>query len=318
MEVTYTIQMVAKISGVGVHTIRAWEKRYKAIVPNRDTTGHRVYSREDVEKLILLSELCLLGYSISKIANQSSEELKEHLKVLGKNEGNIKGLDFNLVEAADREEIDISQSVSIILFALKSYKIDIVMKELGKLAHALDLKDYVFKLLSPFIHALRLSKQKNELNPAQEQTLHSLLKSEIQRKLNAKIQDKLERDYFTVLICCIDQDNDELDALMSAMIAQNYQFKVIYLGTGLSAESLIDTAKFLEAKLVILNISTYADSVGKNLLTNYINKLSSKMDEHVEICVNTPMNFIEDNQLKVKIKQTRNLDELDRFLMLKT
>ena len=57
--------MASKISGVGVHTIRAWEKRYKALVPVRDAAGHRSYSKVDVEKLMLLSELCLLGYTIS-------------------------------------------------------------------------------------------------------------------------------------------------------------------------------------------------------------------------------------------------------------
>lgn len=317
MEVTYTIQMVAKISGVGVHTIRAWEKRYKAIVPMRDTTGHRIYSREDVEKLILLSELCLLGYSISKIANQTSEELKEHLKKLGKTEGNIKGLDFNLVEANDREEIDISQSVSIMMFALKSYKLDIVIKELGKLTLALNLKDYVFKLLSPFIQTLRSARERNELNSTQDQTLSSILKSEIHRKLHLKVQDKLEREYFTVLVCNVDQDNDEYDALMAALIAQNYQFKVIYLGSGINAESLGDAVKFLEAKLVILNISSRSDVMGKNLLSTFINKLSLRMDDNIDVCVNSSLNLADDYNVKIKLKYTRNLEELDRYLAAK-
>lgn len=81
---TYTIQMASKLSGVGVHTIRAWEKRYKALEPSRDASGHRTYSKTDVEKLILLSELCLLGYTISKVANLSIPELKELLIDLGK------------------------------------------------------------------------------------------------------------------------------------------------------------------------------------------------------------------------------------------
>lgn len=317
MEVTYTIQMVAKISGVGVHTIRAWEKRYKAIVPKRDTTGHRVYSREDAEKLILLSELCLLGYSISKIANQSSEELKVHLKKLGKTEGNIKGLDFNLVEASDREEIDVSQSVSIMLFALKAYKLDIVIKELSKLTHTLNLKDYAFKILSPFIQAFRRAKEKNELNPNQEQTLNSILKSIIQRKLYYKIHDKLEREYFTVLICTIDQDNDEVEALTTALIAQNYQFKVIYLGRGISPESLGDSINFLEAKLVILHSATLTGLEGRNYLATYINKLSLRVSESAEVCVHTEHNIIDENNFKLKLKQTRNLEELDKYLATK-
>jgi len=71
--------MASKLSGVGVHTIRAWEKRYRALEPLRDGSGHRVYTKSDVEKLMLLSELCLLGYTISKVAKLSIEELKAQL-----------------------------------------------------------------------------------------------------------------------------------------------------------------------------------------------------------------------------------------------
>ena len=81
----YSIQLASKISGVGVHTIRAWEKRYQAVVPQRNTSGRREYNDKDIERLSLLSELCTLGHSIGKIANLSTEDLKVQLQKFAAN-----------------------------------------------------------------------------------------------------------------------------------------------------------------------------------------------------------------------------------------
>ena len=123
----YTIQMASKISGVGVHTIRAWEKRYKAIVPIRDEAGHRVYSKEDVEKLKLLSELCVLGYTISKIARLSSEELREQLSDLGKNSAITSANNLKLID--ENQDVNIEEMLIILRLALKSYKLDVISQD---------------------------------------------------------------------------------------------------------------------------------------------------------------------------------------------
>lgn len=47
----YSIGAVAKMVGIPVQTLRAWEDRYQVIVPARSAGGQRLYSRADVEKL---------------------------------------------------------------------------------------------------------------------------------------------------------------------------------------------------------------------------------------------------------------------------
>lgn len=47
----YSIGAVAKMLGISVQTLRAWEDRYKVIVPARSAGGQRLYSRGDVERL---------------------------------------------------------------------------------------------------------------------------------------------------------------------------------------------------------------------------------------------------------------------------
>jgi hypothetical protein len=47
----YSISAVARMVGVPVSTLRTWEERYKLVVPERNASGHRLYSRDQVEQL---------------------------------------------------------------------------------------------------------------------------------------------------------------------------------------------------------------------------------------------------------------------------
>ncbi|MDP1808822.1 MAG: response regulator [Actinomycetota bacterium] len=52
----YSINAVSDMTDVPVTTLRFWEKRYGLIKPVRTEGGHRLYSREDVERIKWLSD----------------------------------------------------------------------------------------------------------------------------------------------------------------------------------------------------------------------------------------------------------------------
>lgn len=47
----YSISAVARMVGVPVATLRTWEDRYALVVPDRNASGHRLFSRGQVEQL---------------------------------------------------------------------------------------------------------------------------------------------------------------------------------------------------------------------------------------------------------------------------
>jgi len=201
MEIQYTIQMASKISGVGVHTIRAWEKRYKAIVPDRDHTGHRVYSKKDIEKLILLSELCFLGMSISKVANYDLAELKNHLLELGVTPEKLKKMEFNLAGESDQNQAQFDFKIPILKMALDSQKWDILFKELEILASHLSVLQFLDSVIFPLID---FAKNKND----QMILFQSLLKNIFFKILNKPVplvtHQKTKTFFMTTEVC----DND--------------------------------------------------------------------------------------------------------------
>ncbi|RKG80253.1 MerR family transcriptional regulator [Corallococcus exercitus] len=67
-ERTYRIHIAAELSGVRVELIRAWERRYGVLVPERTPAGYRVYTDRDVALLRRLKALTDEGVAISEAA----------------------------------------------------------------------------------------------------------------------------------------------------------------------------------------------------------------------------------------------------------
>src|ERR1051326_496626 len=47
----YSISAVARMLDIPVATLRTWEDRYGQVVPARNASGHRLYTRQQVEQL---------------------------------------------------------------------------------------------------------------------------------------------------------------------------------------------------------------------------------------------------------------------------
>ena len=61
----FPIRVVAQLTGINPVTIRAWERRYGLVRPERTPGGHRLYSQVDVERLRAAARLIARGVSIS-------------------------------------------------------------------------------------------------------------------------------------------------------------------------------------------------------------------------------------------------------------
>lgn len=79
-DTTYGIGTAARLTGLTVHTIRVWERRYAAVTPVRSEGGRRRYTVDQVERLGLLKQLTDLGEAIGSIAAMEDVALKERLQ----------------------------------------------------------------------------------------------------------------------------------------------------------------------------------------------------------------------------------------------
>ena len=70
----YTIKTVASRTGVAATTIRAWERRYGVVAPERSPGGYRVYSERDVRAILRMAHLIGEGVAANLAADQVRAE----------------------------------------------------------------------------------------------------------------------------------------------------------------------------------------------------------------------------------------------------
>ncbi|MEE4379831.1 MAG: MerR family transcriptional regulator [Candidatus Competibacteraceae bacterium] len=75
----HPIQVVVRRTGLSADVIRAWERRYDAVTPKRSPTSRRLYSDEDVERLLLLRQATQSGRRIGDVARLPLPALKDLL-----------------------------------------------------------------------------------------------------------------------------------------------------------------------------------------------------------------------------------------------
>ena len=75
--IRHSIGVVSRRTGLKPDVIRAWEKRFGAVVPGRTATNRRFYTDEQIEKLLLLRQATLSGRQIGQVADLSISELRD-------------------------------------------------------------------------------------------------------------------------------------------------------------------------------------------------------------------------------------------------
>ncbi|HET6228955.1 MAG TPA: MerR family transcriptional regulator [Longimicrobiaceae bacterium] len=63
---TYRIQSVARLTGIPPATLRAWERRYHLIAPDRTAKGYRLYTEQDVSMLSRIKALVDGGLKVGE------------------------------------------------------------------------------------------------------------------------------------------------------------------------------------------------------------------------------------------------------------
>ena len=117
----YSIGAVARMLGIPVATIRNWEERYGAIVPERSPGGHRLYSRDQIEQLRFLAAQVSRGLS----AADAHRLLAEHGEGDRLTSGGV-GADMRLlVLLAERDPV--AADLEQFFLRTEGYEVDVAL-----------------------------------------------------------------------------------------------------------------------------------------------------------------------------------------------
>jgi len=242
----YPIRVVSQMTGLSVHVIRAWEKRYNVVEPDRSDTNRRMYSEEDIEKLKLLNDAVHLGHNIGGIANLSLKELK-----------NLVGMESSA--SAIKEESLVStdtlrtveECLTECMGAVKKFDAkgleSILLKASAKFTQPILIEG----LIVPLIYKVGEFWHDGEIRVANEHLASSVVRSFLFNLLESySINDSAP-----VMVSATPRGQEhELGALIAGVVAASSGWKVIYLGSSLPYEEIIAVVSHLKARVVALSI----------------------------------------------------------------
>ncbi len=307
----FNIQVASQLSGVASATIRAWEKRYNAVVPERAENKHRLYSETDIEKLALLYKLTELGQSIGKIAHLELSELKLIYSTLLH-----RPYDERHVVTPHHDKVDYEKILASLHLALEAYKLDIISHELEKARNLVTPRDLCLNILIPLFQQIGAKVSRGEFSVAQEHTLSAIVSSHVGQMIGHHYQ-RMSATTDLILITTPEGEMHQIGILAGALLCVHYSIKFIYLGASLPAVSLAEAVNALHPSAVLIGTTRYQLDEN-NTLESYISQLRSNLQVSTNIMVGGNIKgFMKNDLEKQKIQFFPTLQALDDFLAKK-
>jgi DNA-binding transcriptional MerR regulator len=235
---SYPIRAVARMTGLSVDTLRAWERRYEVVTPKRGDRG-RVYSDADVERLKQLAGLVERGHAIGTIAGLSTAELRRLTD------------DSNALAAAPHGMP--AADLTGLLRALDRYDLPAIESTLGRHAAVLPTRELVFAVILPLLRELGDRWESGTLSPAQEHLVSAIIRSALGGLLRSiGARDGAPR----VIFATPAGERHELCLLCAAVLTAAAGYSVLYLGPDLPAADIAHAAKTTAAGSIVLAVTT--------------------------------------------------------------
>lgn len=230
----YSIKAIVSLTGLGAETLRAWERRYQAIVPGRNESGRRFYSQQDLERLIMLANLTRQGHAISKVSGLDNEQLQKLL-----NNGDEKAVDQNFF-------------TDQIVDALLDYRIDRCEQLLKRALIANEPLAYVRDILSPTLNHVGQLWHDEKLNVAQEHMFSACVKRILLSMVNNR--HSLSGNRPSMLFATPSGEPHEFGILMCCLLAAEQDYNCYYLGADVPADDMMDAVRKLKADVIVLSL----------------------------------------------------------------
>lgn len=247
----YSIKELERLSGIKAHTIRIWEKRHKIILPQRTQTNIRIYSDEDLKKIMNVSLLNTRGLKISKIADMTLDEINR-----------------KIIELSEVKR-DVSVYVDQLVVGMIEMDEDRFEKTLAKVIQKIGFEQCVMQIIYPFLEKIGVLWQTKVINPAQEHFISNLIRQKMIASIAAlPIQNNKAKK---VMLFLPEGEMHEIGLLFFHYITRKRKFRTYYLGQSVPH---VDLKSVYEVHKPDILITSFISSPAPSHLAKYIQGLS--------------------------------------------
>ena len=234
-------------TGVNASTLRAWENRHGLLRPVRTTSGHRLYSLTDVQRVQRLQELLVQGLRLTDIAPLLEQEIGQ---VAERGVGPLELPRFTQADPGWRGHLlETLRAVE----DFSTERLDTLYNEVCAF-YPIDLMTH--KLLVPVLEQLGERWEKRDSGIAEEHFFSAWLRN----KLGARLHHSLGSPRGKALIlACLPHENHEIGLLLCALGILQLGHRVIYLGANMPTLQIARVSRSAHASGIILAGREVAD-----------------------------------------------------------
>ena len=251
MPLTYPIAAVSKLTGIGLDTLRAWERRYNAVTPMRAGRG-RIYTEHDIQRLRLLRQAVEGGHPISKAALMSNVQLSHLAEQPAKREESLSDGILHAIERFDYAEAD---------------------QELGRLASLTTPKDLLYNVLLPLVNHVGEAYHAKTMTAAQEHMTSSLVRNLMGGMIS---QHRMQRPQRRLMFTTPAAELHEIGILAAALLASVAGLGIVYLGPDLPSSEIVNAVRRSMPSALVLGMRS-DESAGE------LRSIAREMPDRVEL-----------------------------------
>ena len=291
----YTISDLEQLSGIKAHTIRIWEKRYKALKPKRSLGNTRYYDDGQLRKLLNIVSLSETGKKISELFAMP--------------ETNLNALLQEQMEKTKSTDLQFEYFISQLIVAGLNYDETTFEKHYSAALVRYGMRSAYVNIIHPMLVRIGLIWGKDELCPAQEHFLSNIILQKIHASIDGLPSPATNRRRW--LLFLPDGESHEIGLLFSNYIIRATGQKTIYLGSNVPFDALKESVMDVQpTDILFFFIKNRSGEEAQNYL-----KGISKVGKNRNIHLAGNFKLISKLKLGKNIYWIQSVQELERLLM---
>lgn len=272
----YPIRAVSRLTGLGIDTLRAWERRHQAVTPQRDERG-RMYTDADIDRFRLLRSAVEAGHSIGRIASMDADTLQR-----------LAGADAAVVaqqRASSLPPVRVDRNLRTpfddqagLLAAVRAFDRDRLESDLGRAAALLPPLEFLEGVLAPLMRRVGDEWHGGTLSIAQEHFASGVVRG----VLSALLRSQPRHAESQLLFATPPGEWHEFGILGAALLAASRGLGALYLGPDLPAADIIASAESAGVRVVVIGMTMFSP---KTPATTAVATLSRQLPSRVELWI---------------------------------
>lgn len=272
--ILHPIQIVTRRTGVSADVLRVWEKRYGVVAPVRSTSGRRLYSDADIQRLRLVVQATRAGRPIGQVAALSTPALVALLDEEASPSGPPRRGRDDGARPASPAVGDLLEACIDAIGDFDAVGLDLLLR---RAIVALSADDFLDAIVLPLVEHLRVRVLDGSLPRSHAHLANAGLRRVLDHAVATATAPLASRD---IVVAALGGNVHEIDTLIVAATAASDGWRVTYVTPGVPADDVVETLQHVGARVLALSL---AASSGDRVIPRELRRLRALLPPPVEI-----------------------------------